>query len=147
MPRLFPGGTAPSMRAPPPLPSGLRRKPFLAEGTMLKKIECFIQPGTLDALRDEMLAFGVDGMSVLDVRGFGRERGFDEKEGARGEPVRFLPKLKVEIVIEEEMVDGAIRRIQSLARAGTVGEGKVFVVPVEDALRLSTGEKGRNALG
>lgn len=114
---------------------------------MLKKIECYVEPGKLDAIRDALLDAGVDGMSVSEIKGFGRERGVDETGAPSPAGVRFLPKLKIEIVMEEEMVDEAIHRIQRLARAGTVGEGKVFVLPVEDALRISTGEKGTSAVG
>ena len=119
---------------------------------MLKKIECYIQPFKLDSLTHALVELGVDGMSVTEVRGFGRQRGFTEKNAAGGraerpvEEVRFLPKLKLEIVVTEDMVDRTVELIVRLARTGTVGAGKIFVAPVEDAIRIGTGEVGYTAV-
>ena len=119
---------------------------------MLKKIECYIQPFKLDALTRALVELGVDGMSVSQVRGFGRQRGFapgDEHkpagEDAKGD-VKFTDKLKLEIVVPEEMIEQTVELIVKLARTGTVGAGKVFVVPVEDAIRVGTGEVGYTAI-
>ena len=119
---------------------------------MLKKIECYIQPFKLEPLTRELVALGVEGMSVTEVRGFGRQLGAaaeDEKkpdaEECKGE-IKFHPKLKLEIVVSEEMVDRAVQLIVKLARTGTIGAGKVFVVPVEDAIRVGTGEAGYTAI-
>ncbi len=112
---------------------------------MLRKIECYIQPFKLDELTRALVAHGVDGMSVTEVRGFGRQRGRAEGEGADAE-VRFRPKLKLEIVVMEEMVDETVGLIVALARTGEIGAGKVFVLPVEDAIRVGSGEVGRTAI-
>ena len=117
---------------------------------MLRKIECYIQPFKLDPLTDALVELGVDGMSVTEVRGFGRQRGHAAKARS-GAPhgkagVKFPPKLKLEIVVREDMVDAAVSLIMKLARTGTVGAGKIFILPVEDAIRIGTGEAGRTAI-
>ena len=116
---------------------------------MLRKIECYIQPFKLEALTDALEERGVDGMSVTEIKGFGRQRGRLPENGTgqgSGGAVQFRPKLKLEIVVGEEMVDDTVNLIVRLARTGTVGAGKVFVVPVEDAIRIGTGEVGYTAI-
>lgn len=112
---------------------------------MLKKIECFIQPSKLDNLKDALFGAGVEGMSVLEVKGAGRQRGYGRDEKPE-EEVKFLPKTKLEIVVDEAIVEDIIVLIKRLARTGTIGAGKIFVVPVEDAVRVSTDEVGRSAI-
>lgn len=111
---------------------------------MLKKIECYIQPFTLEPLTLALVEMGVDGMSVTEVRGFGRQRGFTTSH-AKGQ-VKFLPKLKLDIVVTEEAVDRAVALIVKMARTGTVGAGKIFVLPVENAVRIGSGETGDTAV-
>jgi len=116
---------------------------------MLRKIECYIQPFKLEPLTRALVELGVDGMSVTEVRGFGRQRGQVVKQ--RGQPapkleIKFLPKLKLEIIVPEDMVDAAVVLITKLARTGTVGAGKIFILPVEDAIRIGTGEAGHTAI-
>jgi len=116
---------------------------------MLRKIECYIQPFKLEPLTQALVEMGVDGMSVTEARGFGRQRGRSEKrsaEPANKTEIRFLPKLKLEIVVPEDMVDATVVLITKLARTGTVGAGKIFILPVEDAIRIGTGETGRPAI-
>lgn len=114
---------------------------------MLKKIECFIQPFKLDAVMNALIEIGVEGMSVMEARGFGRQLGYGPgEERHNAEPIRFREKKKVEIVVDEDIVDDVIRLIRKLAFTGTMGAGKVFVLPVEDALRISTAESGRSAV-
>ena len=114
---------------------------------MLKKIECFIQPFKLDPVMRALIELGVEGMSVSDVEGFGRQLGYGPgEEPSNAEPVRFRPKKKVEIVVREEIVEGVIKRICKLAFTGEMGAGKVFVVPVEEAIRVSTEEQGASAI-
>jgi nitrogen regulatory protein P-II 1 len=116
---------------------------------VLRKIECYIQPFKLDALTRALVEHGVDGMSVTEIKGFGRQRGHMEGGGHEGIPceeIHFLPKLKVEIVVIEDMVDETVNLIVKLARTGTIGAGKVFVLPVEDAIRVGSGEVGRTAI-
>jgi nitrogen regulatory protein P-II 1 len=112
---------------------------------MLKKIEAFIQPWNLDELAEQLLVDGVQGMSVTEIKGFGRERGFEDKEaGAPGYKLR--PKLKVEMVVDAERVESIIAKIQQRLRTGRIGDGKIFVTPVEEAVRISTEEKGERAI-
>lgn len=112
---------------------------------MLRKIECYIQPFKLDELTRALVEHGVDGMSVTEVRGFGRQRGRAQGEEG-GAEVRYRPKLKLEIVVMEDMVDATVDLIVTLARTGDIGAGKVFVLPVEDAIRVGSGEVGRTAV-
>ena len=112
---------------------------------MLKKIECFIQPFKLDEIKKSLVEAGVEGMSVTDIKGFGRQRGY--KEGEKSDKdVKFLPKTKIEIVVNEEIVEDIINLIKKLANTGTIGAGKIFVIPIEDAVRISTKESGSRAL-
>jgi nitrogen regulatory protein P-II 1 len=113
---------------------------------VLRKIECYIQPSKLEPLTAALVELGVDGMSVTEIRGFGRQRGHVPENGPAAGVTRFLPKLKLEIVVAEEMVDDTVSVIVRLARTGTVGAGKVFVVPVEDAIRVGTGQAGYPAV-
>jgi nitrogen regulatory protein P-II 1 len=116
---------------------------------MLRKIECYIQPFKLEPLTQALVELGVDGMSVTEVRGFGRQRGQAVKHRGQAAPapaINFLPKLKLEIVVPEDMVDAAVILITKLARTGTVGAGKIFILPVEDAIRIGTGETGHTAI-
>ncbi len=112
---------------------------------MLRKIECFVQPFKLDELTAALVKAGIDGMSVSEVRGFGRQQGASDPEVQPGE-IRFRDKLKLEIVVPEELVDSLIRIIQRTARTGGIGAGKLFVLQVEDAVRIRTQEAGRRAV-
>lgn len=107
---------------------------------MLRKIEAFLQPSKLEGLRDLLLKLGIEGMSVTEAKGFGTR-----SKPLNGKPT-FEQRIKVEIVLDESQVDETIRQIRVLAGAGTIGAGKIFVIPVEDALRLSTREAGRSAI-
>lgn len=108
---------------------------------MLRKIECYIHPSSLDSLADALVAEGVEGMSVSETKGFGRRAEFTDHK-APG----LLPRLKLEMVVPEEIVEKVISLIRKQAGAGTIGAGKVFVIPVEDAVRLSTREAGKSAI-
>lgn len=112
---------------------------------MLKKIECFIQPFKLDSIKDALIGTGVEGMSVTEVKGFGTQRGYIKGE-VPNKGVKFLPKIKLEIVVEEEIVDDITKLIVKLARTGEIGSGKIFVLPVEDAIRIRTSESGKRAI-
>ncbi len=112
---------------------------------MLRKIECFIQPSKLDQIKDALIEAGVDGMSVSEVEGFGRQRGrLNGEKPSAG--VKFLPKTKLEIVVDEEIVDEITTLIVRLARTGKIGAGKIFIIPVEDAIRIRTSEAGKAAI-
>ena len=112
---------------------------------MLKKIEGYVQPSRLAPLKNALVKAGVSGMSVSSVRGFGRQHGYRADE-ERGEEAKFVEKTKIEIVVDEEEVDRIVDIIIDLARTGTVGAGKIFVLPVEEAVRIGTGEAGTGAI-
>ena len=112
----------------------------------VKKIEAYIKPFKLDDVKAALMELGVRGMSVSEIRGFGRQKGHTELYRGSEYKVDFLPKTKLEIVVTDEMVDEAIEVIQKVARTGQVGDGKIFVLPVEDAVRIRTGESGDGAL-
>jgi nitrogen regulatory protein P-II 1 len=112
---------------------------------MLKKIECFIQPFKLDEVKDALIDSGVEGITVSDVRGFGTQRGFLKGEAAN-KYVKFLPKVKLEIVVDEEVLDNVTKTLIRLAQTGEFGSGKIFILPVEDAIRIRTQESGVNAI-
>ena len=112
---------------------------------MLKKIECIIQPQKLEKIKRAFRKLGADGITVSEVRGCGLQRGYKEK-GLSSRLIRLLPKVKIEIITEEERVEKMVESIRSLAETGKIGAGKIFVLPVEDALRIRTKETGRRAI-
>lgn len=112
---------------------------------MLRKIECFIQPSKLDKVKEVLFEKGVEGMSVSEVQGFGDQRAYSTG-GKANKEVKLLPKIKLEIVVDEEIVDEVINKIVHLARAEKVGSGKIFVIPVEDAIRIRAIESGKSAV-
>lgn len=112
---------------------------------MLKKIECFIQPLKLDGLKDALINVGVEGITMTDVSGFGRQRGYAQGEKPNKD-VKFLPKVKLEIVVDEEILDNVTKTIVKLAATGEFGSGKIFILPVEDAIRIRTKESGISAI-
>ncbi len=112
----------------------------------MKKIEAYIKPFKLDDVKAALMELGVRGMSVTEIRGFGRQKGHTELYRGSEYKVDFLPKTKLEIVISDEMVEQVIEVIQKVAKTGQVGDGKIFVLPVEDAVRIRTGESGDAAL-
>ena len=112
----------------------------------VKKIEAFIKPFKLDQVKDALTEIGLVGMSVGEFRGFGRQRGHSEFYRGSEYQVDFLPKLKIELVVSEDEVDRAIEAILRAARTDEVGDGKIFVLPIEEAIRIRTGETGSQAL-
>ncbi|MEJ2720436.1 MAG: P-II family nitrogen regulator [bacterium] len=112
----------------------------------MKKVEAYIKPFKLDDVKAALMELGVRGMSVTEVRGFGRQKGHTELYRGSEYKVDFLPKTKLEIVISDEMVEQVIEVIQKVAKTGQVGDGKIFILPVEDAVRIRTGESGDAAL-
>ena len=112
---------------------------------MLRKIECYIQSSKLDEVRDALINAGVDGMSVSEIQGFGRQRGHLNGE-ISDKKVQFRPKTKLEIVVDEEIVDDITKIIVKLAQTGKIGAGKIFILPVEDAIRIRTSESGKSAI-
>jgi nitrogen regulatory protein P-II 1 len=112
----------------------------------MKKIEVYIQPYSLDQVAKALAVEGVVGMSVTESKGFGIQRGFTRGEQVQPDQYVFHPKMKVEMVVEEAKVDKIVDRIKESLKASLVGGGKVFVTPVDDAIRTRTGERGEAAL-
>jgi nitrogen regulatory protein P-II 1 len=112
----------------------------------MKKIECYIQPYNLDAVAEALAVEGVVGMSVIEVKGFGVQKGFTRGEELKPGEYRFHPKMKVEMVVLEKDVERVVRAIDASLKSNQIGEGKIFVLPVDDAVRTRTGERGRDAI-
>ena len=112
----------------------------------MKKVEVIIKPFKLDDVKEALSAVGVMGMTVTEVKGFGRQKGHKEIYRGAEYLVYFLPKIKVEMVVPAEMVDQVIEKVIAAARTGSIGDGKIFVTPVEMATRIRTGEKDRDAI-
>jgi len=112
----------------------------------MKKIETIIKPFKLEELKEGLSSLGIQGMTVSEVKGFGRQKGHSEIYRGAEYMVDFVPKVKVEIVVEAGMVEKVIDVILTHAKTGKIGDGKIFVVPIEEAVRIRTGEKGRDAI-
>jgi len=113
----------------------------------MKKIEAVIKPFKLDEVKTALLAIGVQGMTVSEVRGFGRQKGHTELYRGAEYVVDLLPKVKLEVVVADELVDKVVVTIKDTAKTGRIGDGKVFVSDVADVIRIRTGERGESALG
>ena len=112
----------------------------------MKKIEAIIKPFKLDDVREALSEVGISGLTTTEVKGFGRQKGHTELYRGAEYVVDFLPKVKVEVVVQEKLVDQCIDAIMNAARTGKIGDGKIFVLPVEDVIRVRTGEKGKEAI-
>jgi nitrogen regulatory protein P-II 1 len=112
----------------------------------MKKIEAIIKPFKLDEVKEALQEVGIQGLSVVEAKGFGRQKGHTELYRGAEYVVDFLPKVKIEVVLPDDQVETAIEAIVSAARTGKIGEGKIFVIPVEQAIRIRTGEEGGDAL-
>jgi nitrogen regulatory protein P-II 1 len=112
----------------------------------MKKIEAIIKPFKLDEVREALSEIGVTGLTVTEVKGFGRQKGHTELYRGAEYVVDFLPKVKVEVILQEAQVEGAIEAIVKAARTGKIGDGKIFVTAVEQVIRIRTGEAGEAAV-
>ena len=112
----------------------------------MKKIEAIIKPFKLEEVKDALAAIGIEGMTVTEVKGFGRQKGHTEIYRGSEYTVDFLPKVKIEIVVVDTLVEKAIATIVKAAKTGKIGDGKIFILPVEDAIRIRTEEKGEKAV-
>ena len=123
--------------------------PAIARGSgskAMKKIEAIIKPFKLDEVKDALNQIGLKGITVIEARGFGRQKGHTELYRGAEYVVDFLPKVKLELILEDEMVEKAVEAIRSSAHTGRIGDGKIFVSTVDDAIRIRTGERGDAAV-
>lgn len=112
----------------------------------MKKVEAIIKPFKLDEVKEALQQIGVQGLTVTEVKGFGRQKGHTELYRGAEYVVDFLPKIKLEIVLEDEMVDKAVDAIIEAANTGRIGDGKIFVLPLGETIRIRTGERGKDAV-
>ncbi|MBV9199789.1 MAG: P-II family nitrogen regulator [Alphaproteobacteria bacterium] len=112
----------------------------------MKKIEAVIKPFKLDEVKNALHEVGITGMTVSEVKGFGRQKGHTEVYRGAEYVIDFLPKLKIEVVVDDAIAERAVQAIQDSARTDKIGDGKIFVVPVEQAIRIRTGEQGPDAV-
>jgi nitrogen regulatory protein P-II 1 len=112
----------------------------------MKKVETIIKPFKLEEVKEGLAAVGVQGMTVSEVKGFGRQKGHSEIYRGAEYTVDFVPKVKMEIVVDDALVDKVVAVIQAEAKTGKIGDGKIFVLPVENAYRIRTGEQGKDAI-
>jgi nitrogen regulatory protein P-II 1 len=112
----------------------------------MKKIEAIIKPFKLEEVKEALTGIGIKGITVTEVKGFGRQKGHTEIYRGAEYVVDFLPKVKIEVVVEGELVSKVVETIMDVARTGKIGDGKIFVFPVEEVIRIRTGERGINAL-
>lgn len=112
----------------------------------MKKIEAIIKPFKLEAVKDALTDIGITGMTVSEVKGYGRQKGHKEMYRGAEYNVDFNPKIKIELVLAAELVDKVVNAIRDAANTEKIGDGKIFVLPVEDVLRVRTGERGKDAI-
>lgn len=112
----------------------------------MKKIEAIIKPFKLDEVKESLHEIGLQGITVLEAKGFGRQKGHTELYRGAEYVVDFLPKVKIEIVVDDNLLERAVEAIQQAAQTGRIGDGKIFITPVDDAIRVRTGERGVDAI-
>ena len=112
----------------------------------MKKIEAIIKPFKLDEVKEALHEVGLQGLTVTEAKGFGRQKGHTELYRGAEYVVDFLPKVKIELVVDDNLVDRAVQAIQDAARTGRIGDGKIFILPVEDVIRIRTSERGSDAV-
>lgn len=112
----------------------------------MKKLEIIIRPGVFDRVRDALANLGIHGMNYSEIRGFGRQHGHTEVYRGSTVHVDFLPKVKIEVVVHDEALDKVLNAVQTAAHTGQIGDGKIFISDVLDAVRIRTGERGNDAL-
>ena len=112
----------------------------------MKKVEAVIRPHLLDAVRNALHEVNVTGMTISEVQGYGRQKGHTETYRGTEYQIEFIPKIKIEVVISEEIEDSVVEAIMKTARTGKFGDGKIFVLELDDAIRIRTGERGEAAL-
>jgi nitrogen regulatory protein PII len=119
---------------------------FLVPEGAMKKIEAIVKPFKLDEVREALSEVGVTGLTVTEVKGFGRQKGHTELYRGAEYVIDFLPKVKIEVVVEDSLVENVVEAIENAARTGRIGDGKIFVFDVEQAIRIRTGDRGADAI-
>lgn len=112
----------------------------------MKKIEAIIKPFKLDEVKEALQEIGLQGITVIEAKGFGRQKGHTELYRGAEYVVDFLPKVKIEVVLTDDMLDKAVQAIQNAAKTGRIGDGKIFISSIEEAIRIRTGESGADAV-
>ena len=112
----------------------------------MKKIEAIIKPFKLEEVKDALNSIGIKGMTVAEVKGYGRQKGHKEIYRGAEYLVDFVPKVKLEIIVEQDLVEQVVEKIIASARTGKIGDGKIFILPVEEVIRVRTGERGKDAV-
>ena len=112
----------------------------------MKKIEAIIKPFKLDEVKEALQEIGLQGITVIEAKGFGRQKGHTELYRGAEYVVDFLPKVKIEVVLNDDMLDKAVEAIQKSAKTGRIGDGKIFISNIEEAIRIRTGESGTDAI-
>jgi nitrogen regulatory protein P-II 1 len=112
----------------------------------MKKLEAIIKPFKLDEVKDALNSIGVQGMTITEVKGFGRQKGHVELYRGAEYDIAFIPKIKLEVVLPDALVEKAVALIQDKAKTGKIGDGKIFVWPLDEVVRIRTGEKGESAI-
>jgi nitrogen regulatory protein P-II 1 len=128
-----------------PARAGKKLKMLEVSGRM-KKIEAIIKPFKLDEVKEALQEIGLQGITVIEAKGFGRQKGHTELYRGAEYVVDFLPKVKIEVVLNDEMLDKAVDTIQKAAKTGRIGDGKIFISTIEEAIRIRTGETGADAI-
>lgn len=112
----------------------------------MKKIECIIKPFKLEEVKEALNELGITGMTVSEVKGFGRQKGHTELYRGSEYTVDFMPKIKLELVLADDLIEKAVQTIIAVAKTGNIGDGKIFIYPLQDAVRIRTGETGEKAI-
>jgi nitrogen regulatory protein P-II 1 len=112
----------------------------------MKKIEAIVKPFKLDEVKNALTKIGIQGMTVTEVRGFGRQKGHTEVYRGAEYTIDFIPKAKIELIVTDELVTQVIETIERAAKTGKIGDGKIFLSPIEEVIRIRTGERGRDAI-
>ncbi len=124
----------------------MNNEPFIVLlGGEMKKIEAIIKPFKLDEVKNALTKIGIQGMTTTEVKGFGRQRGHTEVYRGAEYKIDFLPKVKIEIIVTDDIVTQAIENIERAAKTGKIGDGKIFISPVDEVIRIRTGERGKDA--
>lgn len=112
----------------------------------MKKIEAIVKPFKLDDIKEKLTELGIKGITISEVKGFGRQKGHTELYRGAEYVIDFIPKIKIELIVADSLVDDVVNAIMESARTGRIGDGKIFITPIEEVIRIRTGETGENAL-